>query len=147
MFMTRSAFLACLFLLSITCTASAQTPFYQSKTIRIVVGNLPGDTHDLFARAYARSMGKYIAGNPEIIVQNMPGAGTMIAANHVFNIAKPDGLTLGSLSPALYYAQLTGSKEVRVRLAEVYLDRFAGTQRPRLVHALGFALQDSRRYS
>ena len=113
MFMTRSAFLACLFLLSITCTASAQTPFYQSKTIRIVVGNLPGDTHDLFARAYARSMGKYIAGIPEIIVQNMPGAGTMIAANHVFNIAKPDGLTLGSLSPALYYAQLTGSKEVK----------------------------------
>jgi tripartite-type tricarboxylate transporter receptor subunit TctC len=43
----------------------------------------------------------------------MPGAGTMIAANHVFNIAKPDGLTLGSLSPALYYAQLTGSKEVK----------------------------------
>ncbi len=113
MFMTRSASLASLFLLSVTCTASAQTPFYQSKTIRIVVGNLPGDTHDLFARAYARSMGKYIAGNPEIIVQNMPGAGTMIAANHVFNIAKPDGLTLGSVSPALYYAQLTGSKEVR----------------------------------
>ena len=113
MFMTRSAFLAYLFLCAITCTASAQTPFYQGKTIRIVVGNLPGDTHDLFARAYARSMGKYIAGSPEILVQNMPGAGTMIAANHVFNIAKPDGLTLGSLSPALYYAQLTGSKEVK----------------------------------
>ena len=113
MFMTRSAYLACLFLLSVTCTAGAQTPFYQSKTIRIVVGNLPGDTHDLFARAYARSMGKYLPGSPEIIVQNMPGAGTMIAANHVYNIAKPDGLTLGSLSPALYYAQLTGSKEVK----------------------------------
>ena len=90
----------------------AQTSFYQGKTIRIVVGNLPGDTHDLFARAYSRSMGKYIPGHPAILVQNMPGAGTMIAANHVYNIAKPDGLTLGSVSPALYYAQLTGSREV-----------------------------------
>jgi tripartite-type tricarboxylate transporter receptor subunit TctC len=91
----------------------AQANFYQGKTIRIIVGNLPGDTHDLFARAYSRSMGKHIPGNPAILVQNMPGAGTMIAANHVYNIAKPDGLTLGSLSPALYYAQLTGSKEAK----------------------------------
>jgi tripartite-type tricarboxylate transporter receptor subunit TctC len=113
MFISRSAYLACLFLLSVTYTVDAQTAFYQGKTVRIVVGNLVGDTHDLFARAYARSMGKYLPGNPEIIVQNMPGAGTMIAANHVYNIAKPDGLTLGSLSPALYYAQLTGSREVK----------------------------------
>src|SRR3990170_8167383 len=113
MFISRSAYLACLFLLAVTYTVDAQTSFYQGKTVRIVVGNLAGDTHDLFARAYARSMGKYLPGNPEIIVQNMPGAGTMIAANHVYNIAKPDGLTLGSLSPALYYAQLTGSKEVK----------------------------------
>ena len=91
----------------------AQANFYQGKTLRIIVGNLPGDTHDLFARAYSRSMGKHIPGNPAILVQNMPGAGTMIAANHVYNIAKPDGLTLGSLSPALYYAQITGSKEAK----------------------------------
>ena len=91
--------------------AFAQTNFYQGKTVRIIVGNLPGDTHDLFARAYSRSMGKHILGNPAILVQNMPGAGGMIAANHVYNVAKPDGLTLGSPSPALYYAQLVGSKE------------------------------------
>src|SRR6266542_1795873 len=94
--------------------AAAQTPpFYQGKTIRIIVGNLAGDTHDLFARAYSRSMGKHIPGNPAILVQNMPGAGGMIAANHVYNVAKPDGLTLGSPSPALYYAQLVGSKEAK----------------------------------
>jgi tripartite-type tricarboxylate transporter receptor subunit TctC len=91
----------------------AQANFYQGKTIRIIVGNLPGDTHDIFARAYSRSMGKHIPGNPAILVQNMPGAGGMIAANHVYNVAKPDGLTLGSPSPALYYAQLVGSKEVK----------------------------------
>ena len=91
----------------------AQSNFYEGKTIRIIVGNLPGDTHDLFARAYSRGMGKHIPGTPSIQVQNMPGAGTMIAANHVYAVAKPDGLTLGSISPALYYAQVTGSKEVR----------------------------------
>jgi tripartite-type tricarboxylate transporter receptor subunit TctC len=91
----------------------AQAPFYQGKTIRIVVGYLSGDTHDLFARAYARNMGKHIPGNPEIIVQNMPGAGSMIAANHIYNLTKPDGLTLGSIAPALYYAQVTRSKEAQ----------------------------------
>jgi len=99
--------------LSLTTPALAQAPFYQGKTIRIVVGYLSGDTHDLWARAYARYMGRHIPGNPDFIVQNMPGAGSMIAANHVYNIAKPDGLTLGSIAPALYFAQLTGRKEVQ----------------------------------
>jgi tripartite-type tricarboxylate transporter receptor subunit TctC len=92
---------------------SAQTSFYQGKTIRIVVGYQPGDNHDQWARAYARFLGKHIPGNPEFIVQNMPGAGSMIAANHVYNLTKPDGLTLGSIGGALYFAQLTGRKEVQ----------------------------------
>ena len=100
------------FSLTAASAAQAQTPFYQGKTIRFVVGYLSGDTHDLWARAYARHMGKHIPGNPNVVVQNMPGAGSMIAANHVFNIAKPDGLTLGSIAPGLYLAQLTGSKEI-----------------------------------
>jgi tripartite-type tricarboxylate transporter receptor subunit TctC len=58
-------------------------------------------------------LGKHIPGNPEIIVQNMPGAGSMIAANYVYNVAKPDGLTLGSIAPGLYLAQLTANKEVK----------------------------------
>jgi len=91
----------------------AQTPFYQSKTIRIVVGYLAGDTHDLWARVYSRHMGKHIPGNPDFIVQNMPGAGSMIAANYVYGVAKPDGLTLGLIAPALYFTQLTGRKEVQ----------------------------------
>jgi tripartite-type tricarboxylate transporter receptor subunit TctC len=106
------------FLAGIICLASAidvcaQTNFYQGKTLRIVVGYLPGDSHDQLARAYARNLGKHIPGNPEVIVQNMPGAGSMIAANYVYNVAKPDGLTLGSISPSLYYAQVTGSKEAQ----------------------------------
>jgi tripartite-type tricarboxylate transporter receptor subunit TctC len=99
--------------LSLASSSFAQAPFYQGKTIRIVVGYLAGDTHDLLARAYARHIGKHIPGNPDAIVQNMPGAGSMIAANHIYNITKPDGLTLGSIAPGLYYAQLTGRKEVQ----------------------------------
>jgi tripartite-type tricarboxylate transporter receptor subunit TctC len=58
-------------------------------------------------------LGKHIPGNPEFVVQNMPGAGSMIAANHVYNLTKPDGLTLGSIGGALFMAQLTGRKEVQ----------------------------------
>jgi tripartite-type tricarboxylate transporter receptor subunit TctC len=91
----------------------AQAPSYQGKTVRIIVGYLSGDTHDLWARAYARSMGKHLPGKPDLLVQNMPGAGSMIAANYVYNVAKPDGLTLGSIAPGLYLAQLIGNKEVK----------------------------------
>ena len=61
----------------------------------------------------ARYLGKYIPGNPDIIVQNMPGAGAMIAANYVYKVAKPDGLTLGGLRAGLYFDQLVGKKEVQ----------------------------------
>ncbi len=61
----------------------------------------------------ARYLGKYIPGNPNIIVQNMPGAGAMIAANYVYKVAKPDGLTLGGIRGGLYFDQLVGRKEVQ----------------------------------
>lgn len=93
--------------------ASTQEPFYKGKTIRIVVGYLAGDGYDLWARLYAQFMPKHIPGNPNIIVQNMPGAGSRIAANYVYRVAKPDGLTLGVIGPALYFDQLLGSKEVQ----------------------------------
>jgi tripartite-type tricarboxylate transporter receptor subunit TctC len=93
--------------------ALAQAPFYQGKTIRVIVGYQPGDNHDQWARMYGRFMGKQIPGFPNFIIQNMPGAGSMIAANHVYNMTKPDGLTLGSFGGALIMAQLTGRKEVQ----------------------------------
>jgi tripartite-type tricarboxylate transporter receptor subunit TctC len=93
--------------------AQAQTPFYQGKTITIVVGYLAGDGYDIWARLLAAHMGKHIPGNPNFIVQNMPGAGSMIAANNIFNVAKPDGLTMASIGPSLYLDQLIGKKEVQ----------------------------------
>lgn len=106
-------FLGVLICLALHGSAGAQTPYYQGKTVRIIVGYQAGDTHDLWSRAYARHMGKHVPGNPNFVVQNMPGAGSMVAANHVYNVAKPDGLTLGSIAPGLYLAQLTESKEVK----------------------------------
>jgi tripartite-type tricarboxylate transporter receptor subunit TctC len=86
-------------------------PFYKGKVIRIVPYVAPGSGTDLQSRILARHLPKYIPGHPKIIVQNMPGGGGIIAANYVFNLAKPDGLTLGSLSrgmPILSLAKASG---------------------------------------
>ncbi len=109
----KTIVLALLFALVWSSDLPAQTPFYEGKTIRIVVGVPAGDLYDLWARIIANHMPKHIPGNPNIIVQNMPGAGTMIAANYVYNVAKPDGLTLGIFLPSLYFEQLLGRKEVQ----------------------------------
>src|SRR4029450_4481355 len=81
-------------------TLYAQAPFYQGKSIRLIAGTQAGSLADLWPRLIADHMGKHIAGNPGIVVQNMPGAGGVIAANYVYNVAKPDGLTLGTASPS-----------------------------------------------
>ena len=94
-------------------TAVAQTPIYQGKTIRIIVGSTAGSTYDGYARLIAQHWGKHIPGNPTLVAQNMPGAGSQIAANFLYNAAKPDGLTLGSVIPALYFNQLAGKKEAQ----------------------------------
>ncbi len=87
--------------------------FYQGKTIRIVNYSKPGDSYDAWARLLSRHMSRYIPGNPAIIVENLPGAGGLIALNDVYTRAKPDGLTL--LFPPRHFAipQLVGEKNVR----------------------------------
>ncbi len=100
--------------------AAAQTPpFYQGKTIRIVIGSSTGGGYDLWARVLARYYGKYIPGNPTILVQNMPGAASIVATNYLYNVAKPDGLTLGALLPAIYFDQLVGRKEAQFDFAKI----------------------------
>ena len=91
----------------------AQANFYQGKTLTMVVASTSGGGYDLWARLTARHLVKYIPGNPSIIVQNMPGAGNIIGANYVYSVAKPDGLTLGAVNPALYFDQLVGRSEVK----------------------------------
>jgi tripartite-type tricarboxylate transporter receptor subunit TctC len=75
-------------------SASAQTPFYQGKTVTIVVATKAGDVYDLYPRLLAQFLPKYIPGNPNVIILNVAGAAGLIATNQVYNLAKPDGLTL-----------------------------------------------------
>jgi tripartite-type tricarboxylate transporter receptor subunit TctC len=95
-------------------------PFYKGKTIRIYIGSTAGGFYDRWGRLFARYMGKYIPGNPEIIAQNMPGAGSVIAANHVFNVGKPDGLSLVMPLNSVYVDQLAGRKEVQFDLRKFH---------------------------
>ena len=93
--------------------AAAQTPFYQGKTITIIVSTKAGDVYDLYPRLVAEFMPKHIAGSPNIIIQNVPGAAGLIGTNQIYNVAKPDGLTFGATYPALYFEQLVKRPEVK----------------------------------
>jgi tripartite-type tricarboxylate transporter receptor subunit TctC len=104
------ALIACLLWHS---NAGAQTSFYQGKTVRIIVGFSPGGAYDVWGRLIAHHMTKYVPGSPMFVVQNMTGGGSMIAANYVNNVAHPDGLTFGLVTPALYIEQLAERKEVQ----------------------------------
>ena len=94
-------------------TAQAQNDFFKGKQMKIVVGASAGAASDLYARVVANFLPKHISGKPEIIVQNMPGGGSLTAANYVYSVAKPDGLTLGAVTAPIYFAQLLGRKEVQ----------------------------------
>jgi len=105
------------FLLSLG-SASAQTLFYKDKTITLIAGTTPGSQYDAHARLIAQHWGRHIPGHPNILVQNMPGAGSLIAANHLYTIAKPDGLTVTSIVPSIYFNQLAGRPEVKFDFAK-----------------------------
>ena len=96
-----------------TAQLAAQTPYYQGKTINLIVGSGAGTAYDMYTRLLGNHISKYIPGNPAVVVQNMPAAGGIVAANYVYAIAKPDGLTLASINPAHYFNQLQGNKEIK----------------------------------
>ena len=100
-----------IFLAIVSNSAMAQS-FYQSKTIVFIVGTAPGGGFDTYTRIIARHFGKKVPGNPTIIVNNMPGAGTLIAANYMYKSAKPDGLTIGLFSGSMIIKDVLGEKGV-----------------------------------
>jgi tripartite-type tricarboxylate transporter receptor subunit TctC len=104
--------LSVLWLLSLS-EAQAQSPYYQGKTINFVVGSGASTAYDMYARLLGNYIGKYLPGNPNVIMQNMPAAGGIVAANYVYGVAKPDGLTLASINPAHYFNQIQGNKEIK----------------------------------
>ena len=81
---------------------------YEGKTLRILVGFAAGGGYDTYARVLSRHLGKHLAGSPTIVVENMPGAGSLIAANQLYKVAKPDGLTLAHIGGGLFLGQVLG---------------------------------------
>ncbi|HKY08881.1 MAG TPA: tripartite tricarboxylate transporter substrate-binding protein [Candidatus Binatia bacterium] len=97
---------------------SAQSKFYEGKTIRMIVGFTAGGGYDAYTRTIGRHLGKHIPGNPAILVENMPGAGSMISANYTFKAAKPDGLTIGHFIGGLFLQQLLGKPGIEFDAAK-----------------------------
>jgi tripartite-type tricarboxylate transporter receptor subunit TctC len=112
--MSRKLFglLAFTLLLPSVAAAASADDFYKGKAIRIVVGFSAGGGFDAYARAIARHMSRHIPGQPPIIVENMTGAGSLISANHMFKVAKPDGLTIGHFIGGLFLGQVLGQPGV-----------------------------------
>ena len=101
---------ACAAALLIAPQAWAQTveEFYQGKALTVIVGNGPGGGFDVYARLLARHLGKYVPGHPSVLVQNMPGAGSLVAANYIYNVAPRDGTTFGLIARNLPLIGLLG---------------------------------------
>lgn len=87
--------------------------FYAGKTLRFIVGYSAGGGYDTYTRAVARHIGKHIPGNPSAVVENMEGAGSLLAANYMYNKAKPNGLTIGNWNSGMVTQQALGSRGVR----------------------------------
>ncbi|MEX0802636.1 MAG: tripartite tricarboxylate transporter substrate-binding protein [Candidatus Binatia bacterium] len=102
-------FVSCLAFLSGP-LAAAGDEFYSGKTLRFVVGFSPGGGYDVYTRTIARHIAKHLPGNPTTVVENMPGAGSLIATNYLYHRAKPDGLTIGNFIGPLVLQQVLGNK-------------------------------------
>ena len=93
--------------------------FYKDKVIRVIVGGSAGGGFDIYTRAMARHMGKHIPGNPSLVVENMTGAGTLIAAKYLHSSAKPDGLSFGMFNGALILGRALGMKGIDFDMREL----------------------------
>src|SRR5262245_32203343 len=86
----------------------ALADFYTGKTVRIIVGYAPGGGYDIYARTLARHMQRHIPGNPSLVVQNMPGAGSLRSANFIYNVAPKDGTAMAAFARGIAIDPLMG---------------------------------------
>jgi tripartite-type tricarboxylate transporter receptor subunit TctC len=104
---------AACFVAAVPAGAQPADEFYKGKQIRIVVGSPSGGDYDLWARLLSRHMPRHIPGNPGFVVENMPGAGTLVATNHLFNVAPKDGTAIGMVSRSMPAAAVMKVANVR----------------------------------
>ena len=91
---------------------------FKGKTVRLIIGTSSGGGVDLYSRLVAQFLGKHLPGEPTVVPQNMPGASSLVAANYVYNIARPDGLTLGALQGGVFFDQVLGRDTVKFDFAK-----------------------------
>jgi tripartite-type tricarboxylate transporter receptor subunit TctC len=106
--------------------AQPPEPFFARKTVTIYIGYTAGGSYDLYARLIARHLGKHIPGNPTVVAQNMPGAGSMKAANYVYQVAPKDGTALGVIVESAALEQVLGNTAAQYDAAKfTYVGRVA----------------------
>ncbi len=98
--------------------AQSAEAFYRGKSIDMVIGYPPGGSNDLYARIVARHMGAHVPGNPTIVIRNMPGAGSIVAGNYIYNIAPRDGTVMGIISPTSPLDEKLGATGVKFESAK-----------------------------
>ncbi len=108
--------------------AQSVESFYRGKTVNVIIGYPTAGANDLYARAVARHIGKHIPGHPTVVPRNMPGGGSLLAANHIFNVAPKDGTTLGLIVPTAPIEEKLGATNVRFKAAQFnWIGRLAAT--------------------
>jgi tripartite-type tricarboxylate transporter receptor subunit TctC len=104
---------ACAMLACSTAAKADAADFYSGKTVTMLVGVPPGGGYDAYTRLLARHMGDHIPGKPQVVVRNMPGAGGMVATNHLYNVAPKDGTTLGLFASSILFSPKLGEKRAQ----------------------------------
>jgi tripartite-type tricarboxylate transporter receptor subunit TctC len=103
-------------------TAVAQSDpvaaFYKGRTVDVIVGYPPGGSNDVYGRAVAQFIGRYIPGNPTVIMRNMPSGGSIVAANYIYNVAPKDGTVLGLLAATNAIDEKLGAPSVKYETAK-----------------------------
>jgi len=113
----RHAFATSLGIAWLLLTHAAAAPaadFYEGKTLRLIVGSAPGGGYDTYTRMISRHMNRYIPGNPSITVENMPGAGGLVAANFAYKRAEPDGLTVAVFNNSNIVQKALGDPRINI---------------------------------
>jgi tripartite-type tricarboxylate transporter receptor subunit TctC len=110
-----------------TASAAAEEPFYKGKTVSLIIASNASGGYDTYGRLLSRHMGAHLAGNPSFVVQNMPGAGGIRAANHLYSVAPKDGTVIGIFDQAVFLNQLLGVAGLRGEVAKFnWLGRMIG---------------------
>jgi len=92
---------------------AATSGFYNGKTVTFIIGSAAGGGYDTYSRLLASHLGRHLEGGPTVVAQNMPGAGSIRAANYLYNVARKDGTAIGMLDEAIYLNQILGTPELR----------------------------------